>query len=102
MIGPGSRVAFLLYCDRLFAGWEIAAGGSRCEGAWAVGAPLCLEGCAPPDPAAGTITSCGVYTAPAARPPEPPTVAAIECPEFGCADACGASLTLDLAGYDAP
>ena len=86
-IGPGAQVALLLYCDRLFAGWEIAAGGSRCAGAWQV------EG-------GGTITACGVYTAPDLRPASPPVVSAIECSTFDCADACGASITLDLAGYD--
>jgi hypothetical protein len=89
-IGPGSQVTLALYCDRLFAGWELAAGGESCAGAWRVA-----------DPAAGAITPCGVYTAPAERPATPPIVEAIECDAFECADACGASLTLELSGYDA-
>lgn len=102
-VGPGSVVHLRLYCDRLFAGWELAAGGADCGGAWAVTDGACVGlGCPPADhPALGTISDCGVYTAPAERPPVAPVVHAIECPSFDCADACGASLTLDLAGYDA-
>lgn len=103
-IGPGSQVAFLLYCDRLFAGWELAAGGTRCAGTWGIGDAFCPDSQCPGtgDAIVGTITACGVYTAPAARPPSPPVIAATECSSFNCADACGASLTLDLSGYDVP
>ena len=101
-VGPGSVVQLALYCDRLFAGWALAAGGARCGGAWAISDPACSAFDCPPaaDPALGTITACGVYTAPAERPPVTPVVHATECDTFQCFDACGASVPLDLAGYD--
>lgn len=96
-VGPGQRVWLGLYCDPLFGGPAPVSGPGRCGKDWAV------QGVPGGGGGFGTITSCGEYTAPAVRPPEPPLIGASECPWGGeCADACGAGLTIDLSAYPAP
>ncbi len=93
-VGPGASVSFALYCDELFSGWELTAGPGQCGHDWQV------QGVTGGSADYGTITDCGVYTAPADAPPEPIDILGTECP-WGdwCSDACGALLTLDLDGF---
>lgn len=102
---PHAEISLALYCDYLFAGRELAAGGSSCNGVWGVIEPACTawecehEG---GNATLGFIDDCGVYVAPSARPPGPIVIIGTECDSLHCADACSASITLGLAGYDDP
>lgn len=102
MLKAGDQLQLALFCTYLFDGTELSAGGPECEnGVWGVVDAECdsydctvMWG----DARLGTIDECGVYTAPATRPPEPLVVDANDC-GFYCADSCGASLELVFIGY---
>jgi hypothetical protein len=105
VLKAGDQVQLALYCTYLFDGTELSAGGLECEnGSWGIVDPECdAYDCTVEGGTArlGTIDECGVYTAPATRPPEPIEVASSDC-GFGCADGCGASLELAFIGYPPP
>jgi hypothetical protein len=86
-ITPGSSVQLAFEYD----GDTYSTPGA-CGGIWSVNG---VEG---GTDAAGTITSCGLYTAPATLPSKPPFIVATKYPE-GCADCCPyASIYLGVAG----
>jgi hypothetical protein len=96
-IAPGQSLSLALVCDDLFAGWTRVSGAGACGRDWRVqDTPGGADGF-------GAIDDCGRYVAPAARPPAPVRISAIDCPwGMECTDTCGALLTLGLEGYPAP
>jgi hypothetical protein len=90
---PGDAVELALYCDGLWDGPELTAGDGRCGHDWRV------DDVTGGNAEIGTISSCGVYTAPAA----PPAAGSVEVGASECAwgstcfDVCGATLQIDLA-----
>jgi hypothetical protein len=101
-IGPGASIQLGLFCDSVFGGAELAAGGAACEdGAWGVFDGTCVgewwECSDAGDELRGRITACGVYTTPVSLPAESPVVVASEgaC-GLGGYDGCSASLTITI------
>jgi hypothetical protein len=86
-VALGGTTQLRLYCDQLFGGWERVP----CGHDWRV------EDVPGGNATVGTVTSCGLYTAPAELPLEPPEISASEC-DYGneCADACGGGVTITL------
>lgn len=104
-VAPGETATLGLFCDGLFGGPALAAGGTTCAGgAWGVEDPDCGDGACEIEggnEALGVIDACGLYTAPTVQPTGPIVIVATECDSLSCADACAATLALDVFG-DAP
>ena len=87
-VTPGASIELALYCDG-----DLAAGDGVCGRDWRV------DDVPGGSAALGTITACGIYTAPA-TPGDltDVTIGASEC-DAGreCFDVCGALLTLAIA-----
>ena len=75
-VAPGEALTLELHNE----GW--LAGPTKCRGHWSVNG---VEG---GDTTFGTITTCGIYTAPAQPIEARVTIGASEYPPDGCADCC--------------
>lgn len=86
-VALGETTSLRLYCDDLFDGWVRVPCGRDWQVQNVTGGSTTF----------GTISECGQYTAPLDMPSEPPMIDASECDSGnGCADTCGASLTISL------
>lgn len=92
----GAQVTFAFSCqDWLWGDWRWVTAPGRCGGSWFVQGELGGSSIY------GQITPCGVYHAPAERPPEPPEIEVYDVAwGWTCVDCCGALITLSLDGYD--